>query len=248
MNGGIVQLSKSSSQIVIVNDNDDDHEEEDEDDEKVPLSEKESNSYKTGSLVLVRPDKDSKDRYWVGELLEDIERDQEKVKVWWWMSFHGKHIADNPDSGNWQKGYRWSSSGETESKTRTRTGKRKRKRKRTRNGNEAATRVAHIDQIWVNAVDIRVQFTSTFHLTATCLKKIHTRVNDWKIAARLEDVTGDVQDPNPGFDPEMNRFLQPPPASVQVDPKIVLTSTCSSPLLCIARQKSWQATDVVYVS
>jgi hypothetical protein len=242
VNGGVVQLSKPSESVPKrrtpsgKDSSGNESDEEGEDDEKVPPVAKERESYQKGDKVLVRPHNTSSDRYWIGELLEDISRDKEKVKVWWWMSFHRKKLADNPDSGNWQQGYRRSDEG-----TEHKTWPRKRKRK--------GARKAHVDEIWVNAVDIRVTFTSSFHLTASCLKQIHTRVNDWKIAARLAEPDSEDKenpnadpdpnlgsDPNPGFDPDMAWFLQSPPSSFQVDPQTVLTSMCSasSAVLCVA--------------
>jgi hypothetical protein len=220
--------------------NDSEEEEEEDSKQKIGAIEKERQSYQKGDMVLVRPTEDGKnDKYWIGELQENVDTESDRVKVWWWLSFHRNKHADNVDAGNWQPAYYNKPKPGLDSVVVSRSRKRK-------NTNEA--RMPYVDRIWVDSIDIRVTFTSSFHLTAPCLKKIHARVNDWKIAAHLhqqlrEDKEANTADPNPGFDKSMRGFLQPPPIFIQVDPNTNIPTTSDDSLFCIACRPKNEATN-----
>jgi hypothetical protein len=194
---------------------DEDDEEDDEEDEKVMVSD--PGSYSKHDIVLVRPTvNDSKEKYWIGRLEEDVEKDQDvekKVKIWWYGSFFRKVFAVNRDNGAWEGLMKEQGKGKP---------------------------VRYIDGIWRASLDAVVYFTVTNHLTVTSLKVIHGRVNDWRIANRIqvpEALLSQVDSespPNPNFYAPFSISLQRTPPSF-VMPIVTLTEhAILSACFCIA--------------
>src|SRR5262249_49534237 len=62
--------------------------------------------YSKGDVCVIRPPPELINKFWIGEVLEDIGEDgPDEVEVWWYESMYGTKVATNQESGRWKRAY-----------------------------------------------------------------------------------------------------------------------------------------------